>query len=145
MKYIMSNITTNERVQRRIQKLVTESLQEILLEQKKQPMMSKIKNMVKEEVTKYIKNSIAEAEEKKDDKSQSDRLKRQAVMSALKDDKFNHASFAYSLYHPKDQGEKDTARSLFSKKCTGTPDAEGVVRHFTNAEITKLYDLIRKR
>ena len=72
-------------------------------------------------------------------------MKRKAVMNMLKDDKFNHAELMRHIYHPRDKGEEDTYRSLFSKKATGKPDADGVVRHFTDQEITKLYELLREK
>ena len=52
---------------------------------------------------------------------------------------------AYDLWHPKDQGEKDTLRSLFSKKATGKPDNDGAIRKFSDEEINKLYQMIRKK
>ena len=70
--------------------------------------------------------------------------KRKQVMKMLGDEKFEHAYLAYKLWHPKDQGEKDTYRSLFSKKYTGKPDADGTIRHFTAKEINKLYNLLTK-
>lgn len=76
-----------------------------------------------------------------EDKSDND-MKRNAVMKALKDPKYNHAQLAYALWPDMD---KDTARSLFAKKANGTPDNDGVVRYFNDEEINKLYQLIRKK
>lgn len=72
-------------------------------------------------------------------------IKRRSVMNMLKDEKYKDAALAYDLWHPKDQSEKDTYRSLFSKKATGEPDNDGNVRHFTDDEINKLYELLRKK
>ena len=63
-------------------------------------------------------------------------------MKALKDPKYNHAQLAYTLWPDMD---KDTARSLFSKMATGTPDNDGVVRHFSDEDVNTLYQAIRKR
>lgn len=96
-----------------------------------------IKNIVLEEYRKQL-------HENENDDSSTD-MKRKAVMNKLKDPKYNHAQLAYSLYHPKDQSEKDTVRSLFSKKATGNPDNDGAIRHFDEEEINKLYQMIRKQ
>ena len=69
-------------------------------------------------------------------------MKRNAVKSALKDPKYNHAQLAYSLWP--DMG-KDTARSLFAKMANGTPDNDGVVRNFSDEDINALYQMIRKK
>ena len=69
-------------------------------------------------------------------------MKRNAVKSALKDPKYNHAQLAYRLWPDMD---KDTARSLFAKMANGTPDNDGVVRNFSEEDINTLYQLIRKR
>jgi len=69
-------------------------------------------------------------------------MKRNAVMKALKDPKYNHAQLAYSLWPDMD---KDTARSLFAKMANGTPDNDGVVRHFSDEDVNSLYQMIRKR
>ena len=66
------------------------------------------------------------------------------VMKMLKDNKYNHAQLAYAIWNPKDQSERDTYRSLFSKMVTGTPDADGNVRQFSDEDVTKLYQLLRK-
>lgn len=85
-------------------------------------------------------------EDKTDDKegdSESMRIKRNTVMKLLRNDRLKNSTFAYDIWHPKDQSDKDTARSLFSKKVNGTPDADGNVREFTDEEISKLYELLR--
>ena len=66
------------------------------------------------------------------------------VMKMLKDNTYNHVQLAYAIWNPKDQSERDTYRSLFSKMVTGTPDADGNVRQFSDEDVTKLYQLLRK-
>ena len=110
-----------------IQDYITEAV-------KKEIQKQRIAKIIKEEYTKLKK-----------DGTQTGDMKRKAVMNTLKDPKFNHAQLAYSLYHPKDKSEKDTVRSLFSKKATGKPDADGAVRSFSDEEINKLYQMVRKR
>lgn len=100
-------------------------------------MHDKIRKVVSEEVYRYINNLVTES----DDIS----IKRKSVMNMLKDGKYNHAELMRHIYHPRDKGEEDTYRSLFSKKATGKPDNDGSVRHFTDEEITKLYELLRSR
>lgn len=101
-------------------------------------MKNKLKSMIRKEFGRLT-------EDDKVKQSQMVTRKRTAVKKLLKDPKFNHAQLAYALYKPKNQGEKDTARSLFSKKATGTPDTDGVVREFDSAEVNKLYQMLRKR
>lgn len=97
-----------------------------------------VKNIVEEEVKQYVKAKINEDETSKNSK-------RKSVMNMLKDTKFNHAELARNLWHPKDKGEEDTYRSLFSKKANGTPDNDGAIRHFDDEEINKLYQILRAR
>lgn len=106
-----------------------------------------IKEAVIKEVCKRRIRQIVEEELSKklyEDEQNTD-MKRKAVMNTLKDPKFNHAQLAYGLYHPKDQSEKDTVRSLFSKKATGKPDNDGAVRKFSDDEINKLFQMVRKK
>lgn len=72
-----------------------------------------------------------------------DDSKRKAVMTMLRDNKYNHAELMRNLWHPS-ADEEDALRSLFSKKATGTPDADGAVRSFDDEEINRLYELLRK-
>ena len=123
----MNKMEVNNKVYKIIQECITEAV-------KKEIYKNRIKQIIKEEYAKLNEN----------DKQSSD-MKRKAVMDTLKDPKFNHAQWAYSLYHPKDKSEKDTVRSLFSKKATGKPDADGAVRSFSDDEINKLYQMVRKR
>ena len=100
-----------------------------------------LKNTIMEQrinniVSDVIKRNLYESED------QNIEMQRNAVMKALKDPKYNHAQLAYTLWPDMD---KDTARSLFSKMATGTPDNDGVVRHFSDEDINTLYQAIRKR
>lgn len=95
-------------------------------------MEQRINNIVSE----VLKRNLYEAE------YQNTEMKRNAVMKALKDPKYNHAQLAYTLWPDMD---KDTARSLFAKMANGTPDNDGVVRHFSDEDVNSLYQLIRKR
>lgn len=82
------------------------------------------------------------------EKAKDDNNKRAFVINALrgnKGNKYNHAEFARKLWHPKDQSEEDTYRSLFSKKLSGKPDADGAIRSFDDHEINKLYELLRQQ
>lgn len=88
----------------------------------------------------FMENGERAINEKKKSKKDQDR---KTVLSLLKDKKYKNSYLAYKLWHPKDKDEKDTYRSLFSKKASGKPDANGNVRQFTDAEITKLYELLR--
>ena len=98
--------------------------------------------MIKEEI-KCILMDKAINEEKDDGKRLN--MKRNAVMSMLKNDLYDHATLAYQLYDSNDDSQKATARSLFSKKATGHPDADGQIRRFDDTEINKLYDLLRTK
>lgn len=100
-----------------------------------------LKNTIMEQrinniVSDVIKHNLYESED------QNIEMQRNAVMKALKDPKYNHAQLAYTLWPDMD---KDTARSLFSKMATGTPDNDGVVRHFSDEDVNTLYQAIRKR
>ena len=113
-----------------------------------EPFFEMIKRCVRKEIYENIRrehmvNAISGNIFRKlfEDKGKLD-MKRNAVMKALKDPKYNHAQLAYALWPDMD---KDTARSLFAKKANGTPDNDGVIRNFTDEEINTLYQLIRKR
>ena len=124
---MFNNMELNDKAYKIIQEYITEAV-------KKEIFKNRIKKIIKEEYAKLNE----EGEQLGD-------IKRKAVMNTLKDPKFNHAQLAYNLYHPKDQSEKDTVRSLFSKKATGKPDNDGAVRNFSDEEINKLYQMIKKR
>ena len=68
-------------------------------------------------------------------------IKRNTVTSLLKKDVVKNSQFAYKIWPDMDE---DTARSLFSKKVNGEPDNDGVVRKFTDEEISQLYELLRQ-
>lgn len=93
-----------------------------------------------------IKNAVNEAMNGRRvlSEAEGEGSRRSTVMKMLHDEKFDHAYLAYKLWHPKDQGEKDTYRSLFSKKFTGKPDADGTVRKFSGKEINKLYNMLKR-
>ena len=124
---MFNNMELNDKAYKIIQECITEAV-------KKEIYKNRIKKIIKEEYAKL-----------NEDDEQSGDIKRKAVMNTLKDPKFNHAQLAYDLYHPKDQSEKDTVRSLFSKKATGKPDNDGAIRSFSDEEINKLYQMVRKR
>ena len=120
-----------------IKSIIRESLREMSLR-------NHVRKIVSEEVNRLFESkAINEAGE--DEGEGNANIKRKAVMNLLKDDKYDHAYLAYQLWNPKDDNEKDTYRSLFSKKATGKPDNDGAVRSFTDDEITKLYELIRNK
>ena len=79
-----------------------------------------------------------------DNRKNDDFSKRyRSVMKSLQDDAITKSDVMRQLWHPKDQKDDDTKRSLFSKKANGKPDDDGFVRHFTTSEINRLYDIIR--
>lgn len=119
-----------EQLKEQIKGIINESIDEIKTR-------AYVKKVVTETINKMAQDKLNEADG-------NSMIKRKAVMTMLKDDKYDHAYLAYQLWHPKDDNEKDTYRSLFSKKATGKPDNDGAVRTFTDEEITKLYELIRK-
>ena len=125
-------------VKNKLKSIIRESLSEIVSERKEKM----LKNMIKEEI-KGILMDKAINEEKDDSKRLN--MKRNAVMSMLKNDLYDHATLAYQLYDANDDSQKATARSLFSKKATGHPDADGQIRHFSDTEVNKLYDLMRTK
>lgn len=108
---------------------------------------AKKENAIRKVIRKVVNEMLDKMnEDKADDKdgdSESMRIKRNTVMKLLRNDRLKNSTFAYDIWHPKDQSDKDTARSLFSKKVNGTPDADGNVREFTDEEISKLYELLR--
>lgn len=116
-----------------IQQIINECVEKCITEERK-------KNLIRKVVAEELSRALNEG----DDNEESGSIKRNAVMKTLKDPKFNHAQLAYDLYHPKDQSEKDTVRSLFSKKATGKPDNDGAVRKFSDEEINQLYQMVRK-
>ena len=96
--------------------------------------------MIKEEIKGILMDKAINEEE---DNGKRINMKRNAVMSMLKNDLYDHATLAYQLYDSNDDSQKATARSLFSKKATGHPDADGQIRRFDDIELNKLYALLR--
>ena len=126
------NLLKNE-----IKSIIRESLREMSLR-------NHVRKIVSEEVNRLFESKVINEAGEGEGEGNAN-IKRKAVMNLLKDDKYDHAYLAYQLWHPKDDNEKDTYRSLFSKKATGKPDNDGAVRSFTDDEITKLYELIRNK
>lgn len=120
-----------------IKSIIRESLEEMSLR-------NHVRKIVSEEVNRLFESKVINEADEGGGEGNAN-IKRKAVMNLLKDDKYDHAYLAYQLWHPKDDNEKDTYRSLFSKKATGKPDNDGAVRSFTDDEITKLYELIRNK
>lgn len=125
-------------VKNKLKSIIRESLIEIISERKEKM----LKNMIKEEIKGILMDKAINEEE---DKNKRLDMKRNAVMSMLKNDLYDHATLAYQLYDANDDSQKATARSLFSKKATGHPDADGQIRHFDDTEVNKLYDLMRTK
>ena len=125
-------------VKNKLKSIIRESLIEIISERKEKM----LKNMIKEEIKSIIMDKAINEEE---DSNKRLDMKRNAVMSMLKNDLYDHATLAYQLYDDNDDSQKATARSLFSKKATGHPDADGQIRRFDDTEINKLYDLLRTK
>ena len=112
-------------LKRMIDECVRTTLKNTIMEQR-------INNIVSD----VIKHNLYETED------QNTEMKRNAVIKALKDPKYNHTQLAYSLWPDMD---KDTARSLFAKMANGTPDNDGVIRHFSDEDVNSLYQMIRKK
>ena len=125
-------------VKNKLKSIIRESLSEIISERKEKM----LKNMIKEEIKGILMDKAINEEE---DSNKRLDMKRNAVMSMLKNDLYDHATLAYQLYDANDDSQKATARSLFSKKATGHPDADGQIRRFDDTEINKLYDLLRTK
>ena len=125
-------------VKNKLKSIIRESLNEIVSERKEKM----LKNMIKEEIKSILMDKAINEEE---DDNKRLNMKRNSVMSMLKNDLYDHATLAYQLYDSNDDSQKATARSLFSKKATGHPDADGQIRRFDDTEINKLYDLLRTK
>lgn len=117
-----------------LKKIISNNFKQIIIE-------TYLKKRIKEAIQ-DVSQELCEKKSNNTDKTNME-IKRNTVMKLLKNDKLTNSKFAYSIWHPKDQSERDTARSLFSKKVNGTPDADGNIRQFTDAEISKLYELLR--
>lgn len=123
-------VIMNKSEQQYIQRIINKCVQEEIRHKINKPLFKK----------NLMKNNEYAINEKKTSKKAQDR---KTVLSLLKNKKYKNSYLAYKLWHPKDKDEKDTYRSLFSKKASGKPDANGNVRQFTDDEITKLYELLR--
>lgn len=115
----------------RIYNIITESIRKAVSTQKQRQL---IENIVEKTLNKHI--SLLKEDEEASDAAQ----KRQRVVSVVKNDLVKYSTLAYRLWPDMD---KDTARSLFSKKLNGKPDADGQVREFTEAEVNTLDDLLK--
>lgn len=99
---------------------------------------ARIKLLINEEFT----NLVNEKEMARKKTKKKDNHLRNIVMDMLKDGKYKDSYLAYKLWKPKDKSDKDTYRSLFSKKANGTKDNDGNIRSFNNDEILKLYNIL---
>lgn len=99
-----------------------------------------VKDIVREELDRYAGMYITEKKKKKKNSSIEMGKAKNTVKRSLKDKKFKNSVIAYELWPDMD---KDTARSLFSKKVSGKPDNDGNIRNFTDEEIVKLTSIIR--
>lgn len=139
---IISDIVENMEGKTIIENYIRTVIDDMIQEAKNE---NAIRRIIKEEVNKFVNlvNEDKDENKKGTDDSESMRIKRNTVMKLLRNDRLKDSKFAYDIWHPKDQSDKDTARSLFSKKVNGTPDADGNIREFTDEEISKLYELLR--
>lgn len=119
----------------RITKFIRECIEEEISYRKK-------REKVKESVKKALGDIISE---RKKDKKKSETSKKDFVLKMLKNKKYKNSYLAYSLWHPKNKAEKNTYRSLFSKKLSGKKDADGNKRAFTDDEIDSLYNLLKNK
>lgn len=124
--YLIKIIIYNKNMN--IRRLINESVQNAINENIR---IQRMANIISESVTRKLFEADSDTD-----------MKRNAVMKALKDPKYNHAQLAYALWPDMD---KDTARSLFAKMANGTPDNDGVIRHFSDEDINSLYQMIRKK
>ena len=124
--YLIKIIIYNKNMN--IRRLINESVQNAINENIR---IQRMANIISESVTRKLFEADSDID-----------MKRNAVMKALKDPKYNHAQLAYALWPDMD---KDTARSLFAKMANGTPDNDGVIRHFSDEDVNSLYQMIRKK
>lgn len=103
-------------------------------------------NTEKDSEQKMPKHS--ESDDSKKDNSDDNR-KRTDVMGWLKKKSqgknsyvVNHADIMRKLWHPKDQGEDDELRSLFTRKMNEEPNDEGSYYRFSDEEINSLYKIM---
>lgn len=99
----------------------------------------KFRNIVRKIISEKIYKILSEDNNEYDD--EDTQIKRNTVMKLVQKDIVKNSELAYKIWPDMD---KDTARSLFSKKVSGEPDNEGNIRKFTNDEISQLYELLRQ-
>lgn len=124
----------------KIRNIINEELRRFIIEKQQE-------NFVRNRISTIVSETLDEMLSKRriNEESSDIDMKRQDVLNTLKrggGDMYKNSTLAYNLWHPKNKSEKDTCRSLFSKKVNGTPDDDGVVRQFDDKEITKLYDML---
>lgn len=118
-------------IQEKIDKVVDQYIAEMKLR-------AVIREMISEKINRYLCEDDNEKSKSSNDNME---IKRNTVTSLLKNDVVKNSQFAYKIWPDMDE---DTARSLFSKKVNGEPDNDGVVRKFTDEEISQLYELLRQ-
>lgn len=118
-------------IQEKIDKVVDQYIAEMKLR-------AVIREMISEKINRYLCEDDNEKSKSSNDNME---IKRNTVTSLLKKDVVKNSQFAYKIWPDMDE---DTARSLFSKKVNGEPDNDGVVRKFTDEEISQLYELLRQ-
>lgn len=126
---------TRAELRSHVRSMVAEAVQN----KRQQMMKERVNTVVESVINRMVKTGML----KEDNEKKGDDSKRKSVMTMLRDGKYNHAELMRELWHPQAEDE-DTLRSLFSKKATGKPDADGAVRSFTEEEINRLYELLRK-
>lgn len=119
-------------IQEKIDKVVDQYIAEMKLR-------AVIRKMISEKINRYLYEDDSEKSKASSDDNME--IKRNTVTSLLKKDVVKNSQFAYKIWPDMDE---DTARSLFSKKVNGEPDNDGVVRKFTDEEISQLYELLRQ-
>lgn len=127
----------------KLKRLIDKQVRRAIFEHKLNRLVENTVNQYLSEAANDVKNPFSEPNKT----AANDRtdMKRNSVMAALQNDIIDNAPLAYKLYPSETDSEKATARSLFSKKATGKPDADGQVRHFDDEEINKLFNVLRQR
>lgn len=125
----------------KIKRLIRECIMEIINEDRMITEKKKSKGGDKK-LKKGFKGANGKFIPFKKNKVSNDPARTHVLKLLNQDDMLNHAELARKLWHPSNQKEEDTARSLFSKKATGKPDADGKRRSFSDDEISKLSTII---
>lgn len=119
----------------------------LLEEQEKAEYKEMIKKVVLEKLCEdndNLRNQYMNDRRKRDkENNKGGKSQRGFVLAKLRNGSIKQSEAMRYLWHVK-QGSKedDVYRSLFSKCVTGEPDNDGVVRKFTDDEITKLAQYI---